>query len=107
MTSKTALLNALSRHQGRDNGIRARDLAAELGVPPRQLRKLISACRDEDGHAICGTPRTGYYVAVSPEELLQSCAFLEHRALHSLRLLSRMKKVSLLSLMGQLMLNQA
>lgn len=107
MTTKTELLNTLSRHQGRDNGINARRLAELLNVPPRQLRRLISRCRDEDGVAICGHPSTGYYMACTPDELAESCAFLEHRALHSLRLLSRMKKVSLPELLGQLKLNQA
>ena len=107
MSGKTALLNALARHQGAASGIGARELAAELGVPPRRLRRLISLCRDEDGVAICGHPSTGYYMACTPEELARSCAFLEHRALHSLRLLSRMKRVSLPELLGQLKLNQA
>lgn len=107
MSTKTELLNALSRHQGAARGIGAKALAAELGVAPRHLRVLISRCRDEDGVAICGQPGTGYYMAVTPEELQASCAFLEHRALHSLRLLSRMKKVSLPDLLGQLKLNQA
>lgn len=100
------LLNVLSRHQGRERGIRAHDLALKTGLSLRRLRTLISALR-EDGIAICGTPRTGYYIPVTPEELGESCAFLEHRALHSLRLLSRMKKVSLPDLLGQLKLNQA
>ena len=107
MSTKTQLLNLLARHQGAEAGIDARRLAGELGVPPRQLRRLISRCRDEDGVAISGNPSTVYYMAVTPEELQQSCAFLEHRALHSLRLLSRMKKVSLPELLGQLKLNQA
>lgn len=106
MTTQTKMLNALSRHQGHESGIRADRLAAELGVTPRQLRKLISAAR-EDGIAICGRPGTGYFVPVTPEELQESCAFLEHRALHSLRVLSRMKKVALPALLGQLALNQA
>lgn len=101
----TQVLNALARHQGREAGISAQALAAELGVPPRILRKAISALREE-GVAICGQPHTGYYMAATPEELQASCAFLEHRALHSLRLLSRMKKVSLPELLGQLRLNQ-
>lgn len=105
MTTMTSLLNALSRHQGRDRGISARDLAAELDVPPRQLRKLVSAAREE-GIAICGKPASGYFMAVTPEELQETCAFLEHRALHSLRKLSRMKRVSLPVLLGQLMLSQ-
>lgn len=106
MTTQTALLNAMARHQGKESGICARDLAAELGVPMRQLRKLISAAREE-GFAICGLPSTGYYMAQTPDELLQSCAFLEHRAMHSLRKLSQMKRVSLQVLLGQLMLKQA
>lgn len=101
----TQLLNALARHQGRENGIGARELAAELDVPARLLRKAVSALREE-GIAVCGQPSTGYYMAVTPQELQASCAFLEHRALHSLRLLSRMKKVSLPELLGQLRLNQ-
>ncbi len=107
MTTRTQLLNALAQHQGRDKGISARALAQQLGLSPRKLRKLISSARDEEGYAICGTPRTGYYMAVTPEELQASCAFLEHRAMHSLRVLSRMRKVSLPTLMGQLLLNQA
>lgn len=105
--TKTKLLNVLSQHQGAAKGIGAKALATQLGVPPRQLRRLISRCRDEDGVAICGHPRTGYYMAVTPAELAQSCAFLEHRALHSLRVLSRMKAVSLPDLLGQMKLNKA
>lgn len=107
MTTKTQLLNALSRHQGAANGIRAKALAEALGIPPRHLRRLVSRCRDEDGVAICGHPSTGYYMACTPAELALGCAFLEHRALHSLRLLSRMRNVSLPELVGQLKLTEA
>jgi biotin operon repressor len=107
MASKTEVLNALARHQGRENGVSAKRLAEELDMPPRRLRKLISELRDGDGIALCGHPSTGYFMAVTPEELQASCDFLEHRALHSLRLLSRMKKVSLPDLLGQLRLNKA
>ncbi|MGA0610535.1 HTH domain-containing protein [Caldimonas sp. KR1-144] len=100
------LLNLLSEHQGRNRGIAARDLAVKAGLSPRQVRKRISALRDE-GIAICGKPATGYFVPVTPDELEESCEFLEHRALHSLRLLSRMKKVALPELLGQLRLNKA
>src|SRR5262245_50997589 len=103
---KVALLNVLSRHRGRAAGISAQALASELKLSPRQLRKFISQAREE-GIAICGQPSTGYYVPDTPEELEASCAFLEHRALHSLKLLSRMRQVSLPDLLGQLKLNQA
>ncbi len=106
MTTQTALLNALASHQGRESGISATELAARLDMPVRQLRKLISAAREE-GFAICGLPSTGYYMAQTPEELQASCDFLEHRAMHSLRKLSRMKKVALPVLLGQLLLSKA
>lgn len=104
--SVTTLLNLLSRHQGAANGISAHHLAETMHVPMRQLRRLISGAR-EDGIAICGRPATGYFMPQTPEELHETCAFLEHRALHSLRKLSRMKKVALPVLLGQLALNQA
>lgn len=104
MSDRIDLINALSRHQGAARGITAQALARELKVSPRRLRKLISEARDEHGIAICGKPATGYYMATTPEELAASCAFLEARALKSLRLASRMKNVSLPALLGQLAL---
>lgn len=101
-----ALLNALSRHLGCKRGIGAAALAQQIGCSPRRLRTLVSELRD-DGIAVCGHPSTGYFIATTPAELKQSLAFLEHRALHSLRLLCRMRNVSMPELLGQLKLNQA
>lgn len=106
MTTQAALLNALSRHQGKEAGVSAERLAAELGVNVRKLRRLVTTAR-ADGIAICGRPESGYFVPTTPEELSESCEFLEHRAKTSLLLLSRMKQVSLPELLGQLKLNQA
>lgn len=106
MTTQNALLNALASHQGAGFGITAKALAAELGVSPRKLRRLISTARDEQGFAICGKPNTGYYMATTAEELNASCEFLISRAMKSLLLASRMRKVSLPTLAGQLLLNQ-
>jgi biotin operon repressor len=105
MASANQLLNLMSRHQGAGNGVSASSVAAQLGVSARKVRTLVSALRD-DGIAICGKPSTGYFVPVTPDELQVSCRWLEHRALHSLRLLSRMKKVSLPDLLGQLKLTE-
>lgn len=106
----TVLLNALARHQGQANGVPAAQLAREIGLTDaaglRRLRHLVSELR-EQGHAICAQPKTGYFVPVTPEELQQSCAWLEHRAMHSLVLLSKMRNVALPELLGQLKLNQA
>jgi DNA-binding IclR family transcriptional regulator len=101
-----ALLNLLASHQGRDRGIKAADLARVAGVTERKLRTLISELR-EVGTAICATPETGYFLAVTPAELGESCKFLHDRAMHSLRRASQMQKISLPDLMGQLLLNQA
>lgn len=103
----TTLLNVLAKHQGRENGISARYLAAYCGVNLRTLRKLISQARNDDGVAICGHPSTGYFMATTPDELEMCCQFLRHRAVHSLRLLSRMTNTSMPDLLGQLKLNQA
>ena len=107
MTTTTALTTLMSRHLGADAGISARYLAASLQVTPRELRKLISDCRYQHGMAICGHPSTGYYIAETADELDRCCKFLEQRAMHSLQLLSRMRKVSMPDLLGQLKLNQA
>ena len=100
------LLNTLAFHQGRDRGISAEHLAKVAGVPERRLRALISELREE-GTAICGTPETGYFMATSADELDESCRFLRHRAMRSLQLEARMRKISLPELVGQLKLNQA
>lgn len=102
-TTKEQLLNILAEHQGREAGIQGNALARKAGLSPRRLRTLISQMRDQ-GIAICGKPASGYFVPVSAEELSESCAYLEARALHSLRLLSRMKKVALPTLLGQLLI---
>ena len=100
------LLNVLAFHQGRDSGIKAKHLARVCGVPERQLRTLIGQLREE-GIAICARPETGYYMAITPEELRESCKFLHDRAMRSLLLASRMQQISLPDLLGQLKLNQA
>lgn len=101
-----ALLNVLAFHHGRDRGISAEQLEKVTGVPQRRLRVLISELREE-GLAICGKPETGYFMATSADELDESCQFLRHRAMRSLQLEARMRKISLPELVGQLKLNQA
>lgn len=93
-----------TRHQGRTHGINASHLAAQTGISERSLRKLISDAR-EQGVAVVGTPETGYYVAETAEELEECCHFLRSRALHSLMLEARMRKITLPTLLGQLNLN--
>lgn len=100
-----ALINELSQHLGQGRGIRADELAQALHITPRRLRLAISRAREE-GFSICGHPRTGYYMPETAAELERACAFLHARAMHSLRLLARMRRVALPTLMGQLLLAQ-
>lgn len=104
-TQRAALLLVLARdHTGRERGISAADLARKAGIDERTLRSLVSAMR-ADGEAIAATPETGYYVAATPDEVTECCAFLRSRALHSLRLEAQMRRISLPDLLGQLHLN--
>ena len=98
-----SLVEIFTQHRGRGNGISARDLAAQLAVPPRTVRNLITEQRLL-GFAICGHPATGYFVAMNDQELAETCEFLRQRALHSLRLLSVMSGQSMAELLGQLRL---
>lgn len=97
------VLAALGCHIGAENGVTAERLAAQIGTTPRELRKHISTLR-EQGVAVCGTPRFGYFVARTDAELEDSCAFLRRRALHSLALEARLRRITLPDLIGQMKL---
>lgn len=101
MATSDQLLTVLSRHIGRGNGISVKQLAEQLLTQPRHIRTLVSELR-EDSHAICGTPKDGYYIAATPDELQHTCDFLRSRAMHSLTLESRLRKIPLVDLLGQL-----
>lgn len=100
-----ALINRLAtRHAGKANGATAAELAGALDISERLLRSLVSEAR-EAGLAISATPDTGYYIAVTGDELAESCEFLRSRAMHSLRMEAQLRRISLPDLLGQLHLN--
>lgn len=100
---KTAVLDALQRHVGAARGITAKSLAEAAGMNEREVRHQVSALREE-GIAICGHPRTGYFIAANAEELDNTVEYLKSRAMHSLRIASRLTKIPLVDLLGQLKL---
>ena len=100
-THRALVLGVLSRHVGRGQGICMRALEQQLDMLARNIRLHITDLRD-DGHAICGTPREGYYIASTPEELETTCQFLRGRAMHSLGLESKLRRIPLADLLGQL-----
>jgi predicted DNA-binding transcriptional regulator YafY len=100
------VLHYLQAHQGRRQGISAAALSAATHIPERTLRSAISLLR-EAGHAVVGTPETGYYMAANAQELRECCAFLRSRALHSLVIEARLMRLSLPQLLGQISLEMA
>lgn len=103
MATKHDLQGVLARHIGKANGATASALSAALGVTTRAVRHLVTELR-EDGTAVCGTPRDGYFIAANAEELERTLAFLRSRAMHSLTLESRLRRMPLADLVGQLRL---
>lgn len=101
--TKTDLFEVLEGHIGRDRGVTAAALAGRLGCTDRLVRELVTELRLE-GVAICGRPETGYFIAATAEELEETCGFLRARAMHSLTIESRMRRVPLPELIGQLRL---
>jgi len=101
MQTNDQLVTLLSRHIGKGNGIGVKDIARQIGANERHVRTMVSDLRDE-GLAVCGTPRHGYYIAATPEELEETCTFLRRRAMHSLGLESRLRRIPLPDLLGQL-----
>lgn len=103
MATRDDLLRVLANHQGALNGVSVEVLAHTLDVPPRRVRSLVTEAREE-GVAICGHPKEGYYIAVTAQELEETCQFLRARAMHSLMLEARLRKLPLPELIGQLRL---
>lgn len=108
MITRDQVLEVLSRHIGAGRGVHIPELVHEITgsirpdpVAERRVRQCISDLREE-GVAVCGHPSTGYHIAESAEELERCCEFLRARALHSLVLESRLRKIPLPELLGQL-----
>lgn len=106
--SRDQLLFALSMRRGAENGIHARELVTEIAgrcTPglERELRNIVEALRRE-GHHICALPKSGYFIAATAEELLQTVGFLHDRAMCSLSQAAAMQNVALPDLRGQLRL---
>lgn len=104
--TKDDLLRCLidNGHVGHERGITARHLAGRLDVPERRVRELVTEAR-EDGIALCGHPRTGYFVALNADEIARYYVdFLIARAKHSLWLAHRASKRPLQELAGQLLI---
>jgi biotin operon repressor len=101
--TKTDLHVVLERHVGRERGVTAAALAQALGCAERTVRELITELRN-DGRAVCGHPASGYFIAATAEEIEETCQFLRARAMHSLVLEAKLRRMPLADLVGQLRL---
>ena len=104
MSTPDPLLAALYRdHLGAANGIGVKALAAKCCMPQRRVRACVTALRLH-GIAVCVHPKAGYYIAANAEELEGTCRFLRQRALGTLLIESRLRRLPLPELLGQLRL---
>lgn len=96
------VLEQLVNCKGCDQGVSAAELSRRVGFSAREIRHAITALRN-DGYGICAHPSTGYFLAQDGEELDKYCLiFLRKRAMHTLKLMSRISKTALPDLVGQL-----
>ena len=104
------VMSELAHHVGADNGLHVRELVTRItgqlvscAMLERQVRKIVTDLRMEGSH-ICGHPGTGYYMAATAQELADTCAFLRSRAMSSLVIESRLRRISMPELLGQMVL---
>ncbi|MFA5754255.1 MAG: hypothetical protein WC905_02810 [Patescibacteria group bacterium] len=113
--NRNKVMAALNQHIGKANAIGMPELYETVfGVPwsdtinsTRNLRKLVTAMRD-DGFAICSSTSReggGYYQPAAGSEMIDYLRKTERRALCILKRNSQMKKISLPDYLGQLKLD--
>ena len=103
--TRDAVLTALARHIGRENGVTAKGLVIEIvgassaGLE-RQLRACVERLRDE-GIAVCADPSAGYHIARDAAELETSIRFLVDRIATTARQVRALRKLARPALTGQ------
>jgi len=113
--NKFAILAVLSRHIGREKAIDMGALYSSVFgkdwqnkiSDTRTLRKIITILRKE-GVPICSTPAKnsgGYYIAAAGSELEDYLARLRRRSLTALWMESRIRRIGLPEMLGQMLMN--
>lgn len=101
---KALVLTALASRIGADKGIHVAELSNITMLNSRICRKAIELLR-LDGVQVCGKPETGYYIAATADELNATTDWMFKRAAKTLKQISRMKKIALPALVGQINLD--
>jgi len=106
---QTTVLAELCLHIGKAKGVTCKSLAMAIRggyaspADLRRIRYVVEALRLE-GHHICAHPSLGYFIATTDKELNETCNYLVNRAMKSLAQVSRMKRISLPDIHGQMRL---
>jgi hypothetical protein len=112
---KVEILTVLSRHIGKERAIGMAELHEEAFGEPwenrindtRKLRKIVTLLR-KDGVAICSDSSNqggGYYLASAGSELEHYLGNLRRRALTVLFMESKIRRIGLPELLGQMQMN--
>jgi hypothetical protein len=111
------VMHVLTRHRGRAQAIRARDLAAEAGVAgetarrasPREIQEIVHRLRCEHGFPIASTAArpAGYYLPESAAEVEAFVREQRRKALGTLAAIAAVRRIALPELLGQLALETA
>lgn len=101
MATKHDVLQALQHHIGKEKAISGEDLARFCSTNGRRLRHITDELID-DGIALCSHPAHGYWIAADAAELQGTVDFHHGRAMHELKKVSKLSKIPLPDLLGQL-----
>ncbi len=96
------LVELIGARRGAGNAIPRENLCEALDyVGERAIRQAIKHLVTEHGVAIASGPE-GYYTPVTPEELARCCDYYHSYAMSCLTVESRLRKVSMPELLGQI-----
>ncbi len=100
------VLEILDRHRGKDKAIRVPDLAEQIDMDGRTVRKVVKHLVEFHHISIGSTPSgvAGYYMIRTADEAWEVFLSLRRRALSILRRATAFQKATLPELLGQLSL---
>ena len=112
-TTDHLILGHLENHRGRPNAIPRVMLAGLVRIPTRVLEKQIKALVETHGYLIGSATNkkhkgqavpSGYYIPTDPDEVDMVVAQLKSRAMSLLVRISKIKKIAVEEVMGQMRL---
>lgn len=87
------MLRALEQHRGKGAAVLGRDMAQVTGIEYNKLRAVIAHLVNDHGVLIVSCGR-GYYIPVTPEEIVEATRSLRHRGIAILVRAAALQKTS-------------